>query len=418
MQGAFSEAGTNWAAVLNPGPDEESQTQQRRNVSEAEANFIARTRRALAQGTALPERDQNSQPVPHAPSTRFSLNSIQYFVIPNPPDIPLRKGLWGHYLSPYKIINGCAQPFTGSALPTRAEVPRDAPGNVTGDPKPRPDPTHCKQGVHYVCPSQVKYYEIGIDVLRDILQKAEDSDLAFARRMEGMGAVTRNTVWACIDPDFNPSDRQGVLDQFMHKYLDRFYTRLEPGNNPDTRDVVQEGLHKHKEFCIAWTQKHYQTLTPHVTAPAEALASDFYPFLEHMFLPGARLTRTELARLLMRHEEFAPDFASCLHYFTANLEQTRGGRNASYKQMSQTSNLKVLSYNRLGNMLGAKKNLIDAFLQQFKDPAFLWQDPLLIDWYSVLGQIPHVHRYFDDEAAVHEPRSRAAAVVPPWRVAR
>ena len=418
MQGAFSGVGTNWANVLNPGPDEETLTEQRRKISEAEADFIARGRRAAADGGPPPVRNPDETPVPHAPSTCFSLKEKQYFVIQFPPDTPLRNGIWGHYLVPYKIVGGRGRPFTGDQLSSPNAVPDNAPGKVQGDPKPEPDPNHCKPKVHYITPTLGKYYEIGIDTLRKRLQSAESADLAFARRMEGMGNVMRNTVWACIDPDFNPGDRQGVLDQFLHKYLDRFYTRLEPGNSPDTRDVIEEGLHKHKEFCVAWTQKHYHTLTPNVTAPAEALASDFYPFLEQMFPPDAHLTRAELARLLMRHEEFAPDFASCLHYFTANLEQTRGGRNASYKQMSQTSNLKVISYNRLGNMLGAKKNLIDTFLQTFKSPESVWLDVLLVDWYSILGQIPHVHRYFDDDAAIHEPRSRASAVVPPWRVAR
>jgi hypothetical protein len=58
----------------------------------------------------------------------------------------------------------------------------------------------------------------------------------------------------------------------MASYLKRFYNGINPETGPATALVSDEALHKHKTFCQAWAKKHYKTLTPAVTAPAEALA--------------------------------------------------------------------------------------------------------------------------------------------------
>jgi hypothetical protein len=288
-----------------------------------------------------------------------------------------------------------------------------------------PSPDYCIEGVHYICAAATEdgspsFYEIGVETLRAALEQAEALDLAFARRMEGMGNVARTVVWDCLDPDYDPGDRQAVVDQFMHKYMERFYIRLEPGNVPDVRDVAEEALHKHKTFCKAWTQKHYKTLTPAVTAPAETLAAEFFPFLEPYFAKKNALTRAELARILMRHEDFSTDFATCLHFYTTSLEQSRGGRNASYKQMTHVSNARAWSYTKMGNMLGAKQDVLLRLFRMLRDPAHYWLHPTIVDWHGIMGQIPQVHKYFDDEAAQSgpAPRMQNGGIVPPWRFAR
>ncbi len=183
-----------------------------------------------------------------------------------------------------------------------------------------------------------------------------------------------------------------------------------------------EAVHKHKEFCKAWTARHYRTLTPAVTAPAEALASEFHTRL--LLGAGApRLTRMELARVLMRHDEFAPEFASALHYYTVNLEQTRGARNANYKQMRMMSSARVTSYASLGRLLASKEALLRAVLREVTaDDASSQLHRLTVDWHAVLGQVPPVHRHFEDMTPWHglseARRAAAEGRVPPWRIGR
>lgn len=438
MQGTFQQVhpsqagatGTNWGGILNPGPDEEAIADQHRRENDAELHRIREVRQAAAAGVAPPPYRPARVPIPIPPSSRFQLKTKWFYIVQDPPTLPFRPGLWGHYLVTYEehIVNGhrLAKPYMENPLRIRHpdDITDGAPGTEEGDPKPMPDPYFCLENVHYVSASAPDeppaYYEIGVETLRATLEQAEALDLAFARRMEGMGNVTRSVVWDCLDPDYDPGDRKAVMDQFTHKYMERFYARLEPGNTPDVRDVAEEALHKHKTFCKAWTQKHYKTLTPTVTAPAETLAAEFFPFLEPWFPKEHPFTRAELARILMRHEEFSTDFATCLHYYMVSLEQSRGGRNASYKQMTQVSNARAWSYSRMGNMLAEKQTVLMRFFRELRDPANYWFHPTIVDWYCIMGQIPQVHKYFDDEAAQSgpAPRIRNGGIVPPWRFAR
>ena len=361
MQGAFpgpaAATGSDWNAILDPGPDEEAVQAQRERHAEFNLNQVREMRAAQARGAPVPAlAHEDDTPAPTAPSSRFQLKDKTFFIVRDPPNLAMRDGIWGHYLVSYEQFEGpdedgnnatLARPYRQPAeLPRPCEVPHGAPGTIEGDPKPWPSHLYCQEGVHYVCASPgdgehpPAYYEIGVQTLRAALEQAEALDLAFAQRMEGLGNVARAAVWDCLDPDYDPGDRRAVVEQFMSSYLERFYTRLEPGNVPDVRAVSEEALHKHRAFCKAWTQKHYKTLMPAVTAPAEALAGEFYPYLQDQ-MPRlgpdrqGRLTRAELARLLTRHDDFASDFATCLHHYATNLGQSRGGRNASYKQMTQ-----------------------------------------------------------------------------------
>jgi len=49
-------------------------------------------------------------------------------------------------------------------------------------------------------------------------------------------------------------------------------------------------------------------------------------------------------------------------------------------------------------------------------------DPLIVDWHGILGQIPTVHRHFDDPSPYHglseARRATADGRVPPWRFGR
>jgi len=58
------------------------------------------------------------------------------------------------------------------------------------------------------------YYEIGAETLKKCVERGELLDLAFARRIMGLLGVSQDAVWACLDPDFNPADRQEILARF------------------------------------------------------------------------------------------------------------------------------------------------------------------------------------------------------------
>lgn len=233
--------------------------------------------------------------------------------------------------------------------------------------------------------------------------------------------------WDCLDPDYDPSDRKAVMDQFMGKYLSRFYGGIDPEAGPATNLVADEALHKHKAFCQAWAKKHYKTLTPAVTAPAESLAAEFYPYIEPWFPANSRkLTHAELARLLMRYEPVAAEFATCLHFYSTSLEQARGGRNASYKQMSTVSTYRAMSHKRFGDLLAAKMVELRAlFTIVMGSPHYRQFDETIVDWHAILGQMPQMHRFFKNDSLVQGLLKTAArrngadaTHVPPWRTMR
>ena len=424
MQGSFR-PNADWEAVLDPGPDEDALAETRkRRAQQAVA-------RAVAVRRNLPAPADVEIPKPVAADISFTVKGRLFYVLRGDnADAPPRPGQFGHYLVTYMVDDaGRARPFMtdepyliGPVFPHEPGMP-----GMDADTRPRPNLHYCKEGRDFIRADPTKFWEIGISTLKRCLEKAEAMDFAFAKRMEGFGNVAPSVVWDCLDPDYDPSDRKAVMDQFMAKYLNRFYTRADAGSNePDAQSLSEEALHKHKTFCQAWTKKHYRCLTPAVTAPAEALAGEFHEDLVGGSAQRHRLTRLELSRVLMRHQDVAPEFASCLHYFMTNLEQSRGGRNASYKQMSAVNSSKAWSYNRLGNLLGEHGAALARIFRGLADEGRARFDPFIIDWYAILGQMPQVHRYFDDSQTSAGPGGGAPAArraaqqgqVPPWRVGR
>ena len=65
------------------------------------------------------------------------------------------------------------------------------------------------------------------------------------------------TVWACLDPDFNPADRKDMLDRFVGSYTQGFLDSVHWRDSQDPRAVVTEELQQHKAFCQAWRDKPY-----------------------------------------------------------------------------------------------------------------------------------------------------------------
>ena len=448
MQGAFP-GGADWNDALDPGVDDRAEIQQRSDQIARELDRIARMRAPPpAAGGPAPAAPNPlmtyAGPFPPTPFFHLADKSFYILKLGGAATILARDGIWGHYLETTASIDWTdpsdqsvyqrARPFLNAVLipvPDQVPPPDGAPGTSTGDNRLAPSPEYCLPNRDYILPSAPGvrpplYYEIGLLTLKDILEKAEALDLAFARRMEGLGNVAAQVCWDCQDPDYDPSDRPAVMDQFMGKYMDRFYAGIDPEYGPPTGQVADEALHKHRAFCQAWARKHYKTLTPAVLGPAEALASEFYPYIEQRFHQDARLTRAELARLLMRHEDTAAEFASCLHFYGTSLEQARGGRNASYKQMSVVTAYRAMSHKRFGDLLALKLPVLtEAFQRLGRGTHDRYFDPLVVDWHAILGQMPQTHRYFNNTSAVQGliKRSRRngandGAHVPPWLVSR
>jgi hypothetical protein len=430
MQGSFP-VGVDWTATLDPAPDDEIQYKVRSDIIERELQRVARSRDPAAAAQPDPLAYVGG---PYAPTPFFRVGLDLYFILKHGMEkTPPREGIWGHYLVAtvtFRAVPGqpelLSRPFLDpQQIPQAEQVPNDdnAPGMQQRDERAIPYIGMCKAGRDFIkATNPASYQEIGLEVLKQTLEEAEALDLAFARRMEGLGNVASNVCWDCLDPDYDPSDRPAVMAQFMGKYLDRFYNGIDPENGPPTSAVADEALQKHKAFCQAWVRRHYKTLTPTITGPAEAIASDYYPYMENLFPPNARLTRAELARVLMRHEETAAEFATCLHFYNTSLEQTRGGRNASYKQMSVTSMSRAASHRRMGDLLGSKTALLRRIFLELSQPHKRNLHVLIVDWHSILGQMPHVHRYFENSTVLQGLIKRARrqgpdpAYVPPWRI--
>ena len=426
MQGVFDDTlphlSANWAGSLDPDVDD--MTQQHHREQQQVAAFAEQVRAGHAPGAAAapPVPPVN---IPLAPPVTFQVKGTMFFVMKGTREInnlEQRPGIWGKYTVPYYL-----NPARTEATPYQ-DCPDNAPQLVlqNGDPgvsednsdtQPKPSLLKCKRDIHFVqaTPGAPWFWEIGLSKARVVLEGAEALDLAFARRMEGLAAVAPSVVWNCLDPDYDPSDREAVMAQFMQKYLERFYAHLEPTAIPDIESVSAEVLHKHKVFCQTLVQKHYRGLTPAVTSPAEALASEFYQHVEHLMDPKFQLTHMELARVLMRHKDFATEFATALHYYSGSLEQSRGGRNATYKQMTQTNAAKINSYKRLGTLLDSKWQILADILRDLSTQSAYYMHLLTVDWYDILGQVPPVHRYFDALQGGHQPKRRGGGNdEPPW----
>jgi hypothetical protein len=439
MQGSFKKSdstqleaslGVDWASALVPGVDDETQDAIRRKEKEVELSRQVRNLRVPG-GPPLAQVPRSQRPIP--PAQSFSLKDRLFYIIGNKPDqvekdCDARKGIWGHYSVPYYIdTGGLARPFLKTDTYSVTHVYSGDPGRARSGPpdgQPMPNMRYCQHSVDFVsADDDCSYWEVGLKKLTGSLEKAEEMDLAFARRMEGLGNVAQAAVWGCLDPDYDPMDRKALMEQFMGKYLDRFWAKTDTGNSPDIQKVSEEALHKHRTWCKAWAQKHYKCLTPAVTAPAEALAGEFYQYLDNNFHQDFKLSRLELARVFMRHPEIAPEFASCLYYYSTDLEHTRGGRNASYKQMSVITALKASSYTRLGNMLSEKSHVLREAFSSLSSEHGFYLHPYIVDWYSVLGQMPYVHRYFEEPTETWGGQAGGRAGnnsgnAPPWKIGR
>ena len=376
------------------------------------------------QDPAPPDDGAAARPPPprektvRAPFVRFTHKGVTFVVLP---DSDARAGPLTNvrYLTPYVVEPEGEREYASPYPPTDAANAKEVRVAAT-DGVPAPHPRRSVPGVHYLAPAAAGYMEVGALALTPALERAERLDWLFAKRMEGLTNVAATVCWDCLDPDFNPADRQPVLQQFMAKYLDRYYSKV--GLTGDAEATLAEGLRRHKEFCKEWVRQHYKSLTPYLFGPAEVLANSFHRGLSPHFAQGRALTCPELARLLIRHEKTTVEFAYCLQFFTASIEQSRGNRNASYKQMATVTSARNTEVRNLGEALSRNLSTLHEAFKASKDDHGWYFGELTVDWYDILGQMPQAHRAFDDLAAFGVPGQRdlrsSRDHEPPWRVGR
>jgi hypothetical protein len=163
--------------------------------------------------------------------------------------------------------------------------------------------------------------------------------------------------------------------------------------------------------------KHYRTLTPAVTSAAEALVGEFYDSIKGRMPRCFTLSPKQYARLLMRHPQIAPFFANCLQHYMTSLDQTRGGRNPSYKQITSVTTGRCQSFKRFTAELESRAAELAVFYRAVANLEGFYFHPYLVDWHAIAGQLPEAHRHFAkrlDNLALRHRRAREDRE--PWRV--
>jgi len=286
-----------------------------------------------------------------------------------------------------------------------------------------PDQLFSQEGVHYVKvpdPSRQKcpYYEIGHDTISRALQRAEELDFEFAKRMQGLTGSSLDYTWACMDPDYTPSDRQIMLSEFTKTYVGDFLNTAK--GDLDSRAVVTEELQEHRAFSQEWVRKHYKTLTPAITSAAEALVMEFYPQISKRMPSSNKMTPAQVARYFMRSEIFSPAFAQALQYYMQHLENGRGGRNPSYKQFTYATNMRALQYKIFVDFLEKQRAYMHNVYEQGAKMESHFQHELFIDWHGIVGKLPEVHRHYprSSDAFVGGGSKKWGSGKPPWQYSR
>lgn len=204
MQGTF--VGADWDSALDPGPDDEAQQQQRSDAIERELEHLTRIRN---NNPLPPPQDPLRYTQVFPPTAHFTLQGYLFYILNSHllENEYAQAGEYGHYLVTMTDI--VAKPHYARPIHVKQELPQNrqfsyqtAPGMQHGDDRYRPDPRFCVSSVHYILPNPPGfppvYYEIGLQRLKNSLEQAEALDLAFARRMEGLGNVASQVCQWCL----------------------------------------------------------------------------------------------------------------------------------------------------------------------------------------------------------------------------
>ena len=110
---------------------------------------------------------------------------------------------------------------------------------------------------------------------------------------------------------------------------------------------------------------------------------------------GWRLSVSQFSRLLMRHPELSHHFAVCLQSYMTSVDQSRPGRNASYKVMNVAAVARFQSFKRFVGELERLGGELQAFYERIRSVREYCFHEWTVDWYGIAGQLPEVHRYFE-----------------------
>lgn len=321
------------------------------------------------------EKDFENEPTIFPPSLYFTLsNKTRVFIIPG--DSALRKGILRHALKPYQKVDMHKRTYPQKMID---EPDRDKVKDEDYDNK------YCKKGRDYVTPDDdQKYYEIGLDFLKELCMQAEQRDREFSMTIQGLLGVAQNYVWACMDPDFDPHDRLPL----WHLYVK---TKLEQALDSVKQDQsANEILRQHKVFCKEWVHKHYKNITPIVMSASIVVINKCLNIIPRKFQGLSNLT---LARMMWRNDQTHGLFAECIYWQITSNDQSKGGRNPSYKQMNVVSHAHAQCYYKLVKVLG-EINWEKTWFRSPDDCSVVQVHPDSIDWHGIVGQIPDVHAMF------------------------
>ena len=263
--------------------------------------------------------------------------------------------------------------------------------------------------------------EIDKDVLSSCCQEAEEMDYLFALTMQGLRGCSLPAVWTCIDPQYDVTDRNVVMQQFVKMYMERFYNHVSADGSTDVGEVVHEALRMHEEFCKGWVSRHHKTLSAEVTAMSEALLGMFYDDLKPCFPVGLTLTRQHLSRYMRRNPVYSGEFAHCLYHYMTSMEQIRGNKNPSYKAMNSEQLVHMNALRSMAQMLFNNLSQIKQELSTLTEMKLIF-NKYFIDWHYIAGEMPQHHKEFDgftNNFSLFRTRAGGRAnPFPPWQQMR
>lgn len=147
---------------------------------------------------------------------------------------------------------------------------------------------------------------------------------------------------------------------------------------------------------MEWVKHNQKNLAPAIQAAAEAFVTVFMGTTLRQYAGNSFWTCKYLARLLWRNQELSPHFSLCLHYYMVKMEQDRGGRNANYKSMFNSSSANMMAINSMSAFLSsnmAKIREITSRIDAMRDHEKRLCTEI-VDWYDIALQIPLVQKTF------------------------
>ena len=127
-----------------------------------------------------------------------------------------------------------------------------------------------------------------------------------------------------------------------------------------------------------------------IQSAAEAFITIFMGSTLQRYSKSSFWTCKYLARLLWRDPVMSPHFSLCLHYYMVKMDQDRGGRNANYKSMFNSSSANMMAINSMGAFLAENMSKIREKTDEIDNKAGHEKrlSKEIVDWYDIASQIP------------------------------